>query len=77
MIKLLGISTAIIFILNAVSIGGYHQGGLEIYAQINSTVETKKQPAAANTTQGQQATVIVTKIVRCDSSLHFPNDHLV
>ena len=77
MIKLLGISAAIIFILNAVSLGGYHQGGLEIYAQSNSTVETKKQPAIANTTQGQQATVTVTKIVHCDSSLGIPNDDSV
>ncbi len=77
MIKLLGISAAIIFILNAVSIGGYHQVGWEIYAQSNSTVETKKQPAITNTTQGQQATVTVTKIVRCDSSLGIPNDDSV
>ena len=65
------------FILNAVSIGGYHQSGLEIYAQSNSTVETKKQPVVPNATQGQQATVIVTKIVRCDSSLGIPNDDSV
>jgi hypothetical protein len=77
LIKLLGISAAIIFILNAVSLGGYHQGGWEIYAQSNSTVETKKQPAMANTTQGQQATITVTKIVRCDSSLGIPNDDSV
>lgn len=77
MIKLLGISAAIIFILNAVSIGGYHQSGWEIYALSNSTVETKKQPSIANTTQGQQATVTVTKIVRCDSSLGIPNDDSV
>ena len=77
MIKLLGISAAIFFILNTVSIGGYHQVGLEIYAQSNSTVETKKQPVVANMTQEQQATVIVTKIVRCDSSLGIPSDDSV
>jgi hypothetical protein len=67
LIKLLGISAAILFILNAVSIGGYHQSGLEIYAQSNLPVESKKQ----------QATVTVTKIVRCDSSLGIPNDDSV
>ena len=77
MIKLLGISTAIIFILNAVSIGGYSQVSWETYAQSNSTVETKKEPVVANTTQEQQATVTVTKIVRCDSSLGIPSDDSV
>ena len=74
MIKSLGITAVIIFILNAISIGGHPQIGLETYAQTNSTVETKKQPVVANTTQEQQATIIVTKIVRCDSSLGIPSD---
>jgi hypothetical protein len=77
LIKLLGLSTAIIFVLNAVSIGGYHQASWEIYAQSNSTVETKKQPLVANNSQGQQATVIVSKVVRCDSSLGIPSDDSV
>lgn len=77
MIKLLGISAAIIFILNAVSIGGYSQVSWETYAQSNSTVETKKESVVANTTQEQQATVTVTKIVRCDSSLGIPSDDSV
>ncbi len=77
MIKSLGITAVIIFILNAVSIGGHPQIGLEIYAQTNSTVETKKQPVVANMTQDQQATIIVTKIVRCDSSLGIPSDDSV
>jgi hypothetical protein len=77
LIKSLGITAVIIFILNAVSIGGHHQIGLETYAQTNSTVETKKQPVVANTTQEQQATIIVTKIVRCDSSLGIPSDDSV
>ena len=67
MIKLLGISAAILFILNAVSIGCYHQSGLEIYAQSNLPAESKKQ----------QTIVTVTKIVRCDSSLGIPNDDSV
>jgi len=67
LIKLLGISAAILFILNAVSIGGYHQSGLEIYAQSNLPAESKKQ----------QTIVTVTKIVRCDSSLGIPNDDSV
>ena len=67
MIKLLGISAAILFILNAVSNGGYHQSGLEIYAQSNLPAESKKQ----------QTIVTVTKIVRCDSSLGIPNDDSV
>jgi hypothetical protein len=74
LIKLLGISAAIIFIMNAVSIGGYSQVGWETYAQSNSTVETMEEPGVANTTQEQQATVTVTKIVRCDSSLGIPSD---
>ena len=77
MIKSLGITAVIIFILNVVSIGGHPQIGLETYAQTNSTVETKKQPVVANTTQEQQATIIVTKIVRCDSSLGIPSDDSV
>ena len=77
MIKSLGITAIIIFIFNAVSIGGHPQIGLETYAQTNSTVETKKQPVVANTTQEQQATIIVTKIVRCDSSLGIPSDDSV
>jgi len=63
--------------LNAVSTGGYHQSGWEIYAQSNPPVETKKQQSVANVTQGEQATVTVTKIVRCDSSLGIPNDDSV
>jgi hypothetical protein len=74
LIKLLGISAAIIFILNAGLIGGYSQVSWETYAQTNSTVETEKEPVVANTTQEQQATVTVTKIVRCDSSLGIPSD---
>ena len=74
MIKLLGISAAIIFILNAVSIGGYSQISWDAYGQNNSTAETKKQLIVANTTQGQQASITVTKIVRCDSSLGIPSD---
>ena len=74
MIKLLGISVAIIFILNAVSIGGYPQISWDVYGQNNSTAETKKELVVANTTQGQQASVTVTKIVRCDSSLGIPSD---
>ena len=77
MIKLLGISAAIIFILNAVSIGGYSQVSWDAYGQNNSTAETKKQLVVANTTQGQQASVTVTKIVRCDSSLGIPSDDSV
>ncbi|HKX97365.1 MAG TPA: hypothetical protein VJL78_05975 [Candidatus Nitrosocosmicus sp.] len=77
MIKSLGITAVIIFILNAISIGGHPQIGLETYAQTNSMVETKKQPVVANTTQEQQATIIVTKIVRCDSSLGIPSDDSV
>ena len=77
MIKLLGISTAIFFILNAVSIGGYPQVSWDTYGQNNSTSETKKQPVVANATQEQQATVTVTKIVRCDSSLGIPSDDSV
>jgi hypothetical protein len=77
LIKSLGITAVIIFILNAISIGGYPQIGLETYAQTNSTVETKKQLVVANTTQEQQATIIVTKIVRCDSSLGIPSDDSV
>lgn len=77
MIKLLGISTAIFFILNAVSIGGYPQVSWDIYGQNNSTSDTKEQPVVANTTQEQQATVTVTKIVRCDSSLGIPSDDSV
>ena len=77
MIKSLGITAVIIFILNAISIGGHPQIGLETYAQTNSTVETKKQPVVANTTQEQQATIIVTKIIRCDSSLGIPSDDSV
>ena len=74
MIKLLGISAAIILILNAVSIGGYSQISWDAYGQNNLTAETKKQLIAANTTQGQQASITVTKIVRCDSSLGIPSD---
>ncbi len=74
MIKLLGISAAIILILNAVSIGGYSQISWDAYGQNNSTAETKKQLIVANTTQGQQASITVTKIVRCDSSLGIPSD---
>ena len=74
MIKLLGISAAIIFILNAVSIGGYSQVSWDAFGQNNSTAETKNQLIVANTTQGQQASVTVTKIVRCDSSLGIPSD---
>jgi hypothetical protein len=77
LIKSLGITAVIIFILNAISIGGHPQIGLETYAQTNSMVETKKQPVVANTTQEQQATIIVTKIVRCDSSLGIPSDDSV
>lgn len=77
MIKLLGISAAIIFILNAVSIGGYSQASWDAYGQNNSAGETKKQPVVANTTQGQQTSVTVTKIVRCDSSLGIPSDDSV
>jgi hypothetical protein len=77
LIKSLGITAVIIFILNAISIGGHPQIGLETYAQTNSTVETKKQPVVANSTQEQQATIIVTKIVRCDSSLGIPSDDSV
>ena len=77
MIKLLGISAAIIFILNAVSIGGYSQVSWDAFGQNNSTAETKKQLIVANTTQGQQASVTVTKIVRCDSSLGIPSDDSV
>jgi hypothetical protein len=77
LIKSLGITAVIIFILNAISIGGHPQIGLETYAQTNSTVETKKQPVVANTAQEQQATIIVTKIVRCDSSLGIPSDDSV
>lgn len=77
MIKLLGISAAIIFIFNAVSIGGYSQVSWDAYGQNNSTAETKKQLVVANTTQGQQASVTVTKIVRCDSSLGIPSDDSV
>jgi len=77
LIKLLGISTAIFFILNAVSIGGYPQVSWDTYGQNNSTSETKKQPVVANATQEQQATVTVTKIVRCDSSLGIPSDDSV
>ena len=77
MIKLLGISAAIILILNAVSIGGYSQISWDAYGQNNSTAETKKQLVVANTTQGQQASVTVTKIVRCDSSLGIPSDDSV
>ena len=74
MIKLLGISAVIILILNAVSIGGYSQISWDAYGQNNSTAETKKQLIVANTTQGQQASITVTKIVRCDSSLGIPSD---
>ena len=74
MIKLLGISATIILILNAVSIGGYSQISWDAYGQNNSTAETKKQLIVANTTQGQQASITVTKIVRCDSSLGIPSD---
>jgi hypothetical protein len=74
LIKLLGISAAIILILNAVSIGGYSQISWDAYGQNNSTAETKKQLIVANTTQGQQASITVTKIVRCDSSLGIPSD---
>jgi hypothetical protein len=74
LIKLLGISAAIILILNAVSIGGYSQISWDAYGQNNSTAETKKQFIGANTTQGQQASITVTKIVRCDSSLGIPSD---
>jgi hypothetical protein len=74
LIKLLGISAAIILILNAVSIGGYSQINWDAYGQNNSTAETKKQLIVANTTQGQQASITVTKIVRCDSSLGIPSD---
>jgi hypothetical protein len=74
LIKLLGISAAIILILNAVSIGGYSQISWDAYGQNNSTAETKKQFVVANTTQGQQASITVTKIVRCDSSLGIPSD---
>ena len=74
MIKLLGISAAIILILNVVSIGGYSQISWDAYGQNNSTAETKKQLIVANTTQGQQASITVTKIVRCDSSLGIPSD---
>lgn len=77
MIKLLGISAAIIFILNAVSIGGYSQASWDAYGQNNSAGETKKQTVVANTTQGQQTSVTVTKIVRCDSSLGIPSDDSV
>jgi hypothetical protein len=77
LIKLLGISVAIIFILNAVSVGGYSQVSLDTYGQINSTAETKKQPLVGKTTQEQQPTVTVTKIVRCDSSLGIPTDDSV
>ena len=77
MIKLLGISAAIILILNAVSIGGYSQISWDAYGQNNSTAETKKQLIVANTTQGQQASITVTKIVRCDSSLGIPSDDSV
>ena len=63
--------------MNAVSIGGYSQVSWETYAQSNSTVETEKEPVVANTTQEQQATVTVTKIVRCDSSLGIPSDDSV
>jgi hypothetical protein len=77
LIKSLGITAVIIFILNAISIGGHPQIGLETYAQTNSMIETKKQPVVANTTQEQQATIIVTKIVRCDSSLGIPSDDSV
>ena len=77
MIKLLGISAAVIFILNAISIGGYSQVSWDVYGQNNSTAETKKQPVGANTTQGQQASVTVSKIVRCDSSLGIPSDDSV
>jgi hypothetical protein len=77
LIKLLGISAAIIFILNAVSIGGYSQVSWDAFGQNNSTAETKKQLIVANTTQGQQASVTVTKIVRCDSSLGIPSDDSV
>jgi hypothetical protein len=74
LIKLLGISAAIILILNAVSIGGYSQISWDAYGQNNSTAETKRQFVVANTTQGQQASITVTKIVRCDSSLGIPSD---
>jgi len=77
LIKLLGISAAIILILNAVSIGGYSQISWDAYGQNNSTAETKKQLIVANTTQGQQASITVTKIVRCDSSLGIPSDDSV
>jgi hypothetical protein len=60
--------------LNAVSIGGYSQVSWDAYGQNNSTVENKKQLILANTTQGQQASVTVTKIVLCDSSLGIPSD---
>jgi hypothetical protein len=63
--------------LNAVSIGGHSQVSWDAYGQNNSTTETKKQPIVANTTQGQQASVTVTKIVRCDSSLGIPSDDSV
>jgi len=74
LIKLLGISAAIILILNAVSIGGYSQISWDAYGQNNSTAETKRQFVVANTTQGQQASITVTKIVHCDSSLGIPSD---
>src|ERR1043165_8510347 len=63
--------------MNAISIGEYHQADWELYAQNNSSVETKKQQLMSSITQGQQAIVTVTKIVHCDSSLGIPNDDAV
>lgn len=49
---------------------------LDVYAQNNSTSEIEKQSSLTNTTQ-DKATVTVTKIVRCDSSLGIPNDDAI
>ncbi len=78
MIKLLGISSAVlIFLFNSVYVIEYSQINLDIYGQSSSTNETRKQSPVTNVTQEQQSTVTVTKIVHCDSSLGLPNDDAV
>lgn len=77
MIKLLGILTAIFFIINTVSIGGHSQVNLESYAQNSTANEAERKSVNSSGIQESLGTLNVTKTVHCDSSLGIPTDDSV
>jgi hypothetical protein len=77
LIKLVGILTAIFFLINTMSIGGHNQMSIESYAQINSANESDRKSVNSTDTKESISGLNVTKTVHCDSSLGIPSDDSV